>query len=71
MNRFFRPLAVLVTLLAVSAPFASIAHADTKEVVIAYQDMVLPWRYAQATGEVEKETGYKGSTASSAAARRW
>ena len=59
MNRFFRPLAALVTLLAVSAPFASAAHADTKEVVIAYQDMVLPWRYAQATGEVEKETGYK------------
>jgi len=59
MNRFFRPLAALVTLLAVSAPFASVAHADTKEVVIAYQDMVLPWRYAQATGEVEKETGYK------------
>jgi taurine transport system substrate-binding protein len=59
MNRFFRPLAAFVTLLAVSAPFASVAHADTKEVVIAYQDMVVPWRYAQATGEVEKETGYK------------
>ncbi|WP_081715778.1 taurine ABC transporter substrate-binding protein [Paraburkholderia mimosarum] len=35
------------------------AHAQTHEVVIAYQDMVVPWRYAQATGEVEKETGYK------------
>jgi taurine transport system substrate-binding protein len=46
MNRFFRPLVALATLLAVSAPFASAAHADTKEVVIAYQDMVLPWRYA-------------------------
>jgi taurine transport system permease protein len=35
MNRFLRPLAALATLLAVSAPFASAAHADTKEVVIA------------------------------------
>ena len=59
MNRLLRPLAAFATLLALSAPFASIAHADTKEVVIAYQDMVVPWRYAQATGEVEKATGYK------------
>jgi len=59
MNRILRPLAVFATLLALSAPFASVAHADTKEVVIAYQDMVVPWRYAQATGEVEKATGYK------------
>ena len=59
MNRLLRPLAAFATLLALSAPLASIAHADTKEVVIAYQDMVVPWRYAQATGEVEKATGYK------------
>jgi taurine transport system substrate-binding protein len=41
---------------------AGAAHADTgaqREVVIAYQDMVVPWRYAQATGAVEKATGYK------------
>jgi taurine transport system substrate-binding protein len=58
MNRFFRPLAA--ALLVASASFATTtAHADTKEVVIAYQDMVVPWRYAQATGEVEKATGYK------------
>lgn len=59
MKRFFTPLAAFAALLAFSAPFATLAHADTKEVVIAYQDMVVPWRYAQATGEVEKETGYK------------
>src|SRR6201996_3420769 len=59
MNRFRRPLAAFATLLALSASFVSTAHADTKEVVIAYQDMVVPWRYAQATGEVEKATGYK------------
>ncbi|HDR8913672.1 TPA: taurine ABC transporter substrate-binding protein [Burkholderia multivorans] len=35
------------------------AHAESREVVIAYQDMVVPWRYAQASGEVEKATGYK------------
>ncbi|MFM0648825.1 taurine ABC transporter substrate-binding protein [Paraburkholderia bryophila] len=59
MKRFLRPLAAFATLLALSATFVSAAHADTKEVVIAYQDMVVPWRYAQVTGEVEKATGYK------------
>lgn len=59
MNRLLRPLAAFATLFALSAPFAPSAHADQKEVVIAYQDMVVPWRFAQATGEVEKATGYK------------
>src|ERR1700749_4920334 len=59
MNRFRHSLATLAALLAVSVPFASPAQADTKEVVIAYQDMVVPWRYAQVTGAVEKATGYK------------
>src|SRR5258705_10174843 len=53
------PAALMAALVTLSAPFSSVAHADTKEVVIAYQDMVVPWRYAQATGEVEKATGYK------------
>lgn len=35
------------------------AQAAPKEVVIGYQDMVLPWRYAQETQAVEKATGYK------------
>ena len=34
-------------------------HAQTKEVTIAHQDMVVPWRYAQSIGEIEKVTGYK------------
>lgn len=35
------------------------AQAHSKEVVIAYQDMVVPWRYAQETQALEKKTGYK------------
>ncbi|XAH26348.1 taurine ABC transporter substrate-binding protein [Xylophilus sp. GW821-FHT01B05] len=32
-----------------------------KEVVIGYQDMVVPWRYAQETKELEQRTGYQVS----------
>jgi taurine transport system substrate-binding protein len=46
-------------LLSVSLLAAACAHAQSKEVVIAYQDMVVPWRYAQETHELEKKTGYK------------
>jgi taurine transport system substrate-binding protein len=35
------------------------AHAQTKEVTIAHQDMIVPFRIAQAAGAVEKATGYK------------
>jgi len=35
------------------------AFAQSKEVVIAYQDMVVPWRYAQDTQQLEQKTGYK------------
>ncbi|WP_408145638.1 taurine ABC transporter substrate-binding protein [Caballeronia glebae] len=43
-----------------SVVFAPVrASAETREVVIGYQDMVVPWRYAQASGAVEKATGYK------------
>lgn len=35
------------------------AQAQTKEVTIAYQDMVVPWRVAHDLKEVEKATGYK------------
>lgn len=38
---------------------AGAASAQSKEVTVAYQDMVVPWRYAQVTGEIEKVTGYK------------
>jgi taurine transport system substrate-binding protein len=35
------------------------ANAQAKEVTIAHQDMTVPWRYAHATKELEKATGYK------------
>lgn len=35
------------------------AFAADKEVTIAYQDMMVPWRYAQQLDEAGKETGYK------------
>lgn len=48
------------TLFSLSLLAAAAAHAQAgKEVVIAYQDMVEPWRYAQETHELEKKTGYK------------
>jgi taurine transport system substrate-binding protein len=43
---------LLAALLSVSA------IAADKEVVIAYQDMLVPWRYAQQVNEVAKATGY-------------
>ncbi|WP_246796079.1 taurine ABC transporter substrate-binding protein [Burkholderia perseverans] len=49
-------LATAFATLATALPLT--ARAADKDVVIAYQDMVVPWRYAQATGEVEKATGY-------------
>ncbi len=41
-----------------AAPWTA-ARAQNREVTIAHQDMMVPWRYAQATREVEKATGYK------------
>ncbi|OLL31548.1 taurine ABC transporter substrate-binding protein [Burkholderia sp. SRS-W-2-2016] len=60
-RRALRAVAFVAVPAAVTAftPFISSAHAQTHEVVIGYQDMVVPWRYAQATGAVEKATGYK------------
>lgn len=57
MSRFSFICRAVVALTAFAALGA--AHAESREVVIAYQDMVVPWRYAQASGEVEKATGYK------------
>ena len=45
--------------LAVGMALGFSALAQTREVVIGYQDMVVPWRHAQETREVEKRTGYK------------
>ncbi|THJ33188.1 taurine ABC transporter substrate-binding protein [Lampropedia aestuarii] len=44
---------------ALACTAALAAHAQTKEVVIGYQDMVVPWRYAQETKQLEEKTGYK------------
>lgn len=51
--------AVATTLGALALPAQAQNAAPSKEVVIGYQDMVLPWRYAQETQAVEKATGYK------------
>ncbi|WP_118182460.1 taurine ABC transporter substrate-binding protein [Paraburkholderia phosphatilytica] len=48
--------AVLALLACFAAPFA---HAQDKEVTIAYQQIVDPWVVAIANGSIEKETGYK------------
>lgn len=42
-----------------AALFSGFGIAQTKEVTIAYQDMVVPWRVAHDAGELEKATGYK------------
>ncbi|THU01101.1 taurine ABC transporter substrate-binding protein [Lampropedia puyangensis] len=49
----------MATLLALAGTFSGHAIAQSKEVVIGYQDMVVPWRYAQETKLVEERTGYK------------
>ena len=54
MKKFLKTLAISAALLA-----ATNALAQSKEVVIAYQDMVVPWRYAQDAQALEKKTGYK------------
>ena len=50
------------TVLALPAALAlssGAAFAQTKEVTIAHQDMIVPFRVQQAAGAVEKATGYK------------
>jgi taurine transport system substrate-binding protein len=49
----------MIGAIAVSGLLTTAAFAQQKEVTIAYQDMMVPWRYAHATGEIEKATGYK------------
>jgi taurine transport system substrate-binding protein len=50
---------VTVGLAAALAGAAWGAMAQTKEVTIAYQDMMNPWRVAMANKELEKATGWK------------
>jgi taurine transport system substrate-binding protein len=49
----------LALLPMVFAMAAGSAHAQTKEVTIAYQDMIVPFRALQNSGALEKATGYK------------
>jgi taurine transport system substrate-binding protein len=51
-------MAAMTLMLAASAVLAP-AHAQTKEVTIAYQQIVDPWVVAIANGSIEKATGYK------------
>jgi taurine transport system substrate-binding protein len=44
---------------AATLAMSVVAVAQTKEVTIGYQDMVVPYRVAQETKELEKATGYK------------
>jgi taurine transport system substrate-binding protein len=56
-----RAFARSVSLLVCSLCLVGVVHAADKEVTIAYQDMVVPWRYAQDMDELSKATGYKVS----------
>ena len=49
----------VVSAVALTGLFGAQAYAQPKEITIAHQDMMMPWRYAQAAGEIEKATGYK------------
>lgn len=50
---------LLLSLPMAFAVTAGTAVAQTKEVTIAYQDMIVPYRAVQASGALEKATGYK------------
>ena len=60
-RRNLNSLMAAAAIAACTAPWMSSASAQAKEVTIAYQDMMVPWRYAHAQKEVEKTTGYKVS----------
>ena len=47
-----------IALLSLLALPMQAAQAAGKEVVIAYQDMLVPWRYAQQVNELAQATGY-------------
>ncbi|RMX05017.1 taurine ABC transporter substrate-binding protein [Corticibacter populi] len=59
MSRSRRSWFVQIVALAAAAVLGQAAHAQKKEVVIGYQDMIVPWRHAQEAKLVEERTGYK------------
>lgn len=52
-------LGYLTAIIGVAAITPQLASAQSKEVIIGYQDMIVPWRYAQEAKLVEQKTGYK------------
>src|ERR1044071_5182371 len=56
MKSFMHPIFAAVTVATLAY---GVAHAQTKEVTIGYQDMLDPYRIAQESKELEKATGYK------------
>jgi taurine transport system substrate-binding protein len=50
---------LLMSFAAAGACLAGAAHAQTKEVTFAHQDMLVPLRTVMESGELEKATGYK------------
>jgi taurine transport system substrate-binding protein len=61
MKNLWPPPVIALSIVAAALSAISNGFAQGKEVVIAYQDMLVPWRYAQETHEVEKQTGFKVS----------
>lgn len=54
-----RRLFLVQSTLIAAALWSGSTFAQQKEVTIAYQDMLVPWRVAHEAGELEKATGYK------------
>jgi taurine transport system substrate-binding protein len=50
---------LLMSFAAAGACLAGAAHAQTKEVTFAHQDMLVPLRTVMESGELEKASGYK------------
>src|ERR1700743_470765 len=61
MKELFSSLRVAAASLTLFAVAIGTAHAQSREVVIGYQDMVVPWRYAQGSRAVGEATGYKST----------
>ncbi len=49
----------LTAIISIVSIAPQLAMAQNKEVIIGYQDMIVPWRYAQEAKLVEQRTGYK------------
>jgi taurine transport system substrate-binding protein len=52
-------LASIAAAVGASTLLPTTTFAQSKEVIIGYQDMIVPWRYAQEAKLIEARTGYK------------